>query len=50
MGKVLDGTIKITTSQWPSFLYPFDAEYDPTCIDQDLFCGPTMVQVDFLYS
>ena len=47
MNKVLDGTLKIKTSQWPLFLYPDDTVYNPECIDEGLFRGSLMIQVGF---
>ncbi|KAF8171892.1 hypothetical protein BJ912DRAFT_1065937 [Pholiota molesta] len=44
MGKVLDGTIRLKASQWPSFLYPSGAVYNSKCIDEGLFRGEVMLQ------
>lgn len=45
MVRVRTGTIKIKASQWPSFLYPRDAQYDPDNIDAGLFEGEIFLQV-----
>lgn len=47
MSNVLDGTTKIKTTQWPSFLYPNGTVYNPECLDEGLFRGEVFLQVDF---
>ncbi|KAF9473391.1 hypothetical protein BDN70DRAFT_937463 [Pholiota conissans] len=43
MGKVLDGTIKLTASQWPSYLYPSGTVYNRASIDEGLFRSSTLI-------
>ncbi|KAF9472520.1 hypothetical protein BDN70DRAFT_900483 [Pholiota conissans] len=45
MGNVLDGMIKLTALQWPSFLYPSNTVYNPEFIDEGLFRSPIMIHV-----
>lgn len=45
MPKLQDGRIPVCSTDFPSFLYAHDTEYDPEDIQEGLCRGPLLVKV-----